>query len=151
MESCKLLVRWSRRIRKCTPYCSRLRSRSGSTVLCSSSARLGSTRRVSGVRSGEYSVYSAAPTLWSCARGGRTLAPRGRGPGMWDARGAAAVKRLRSSGLRRRAGARCRARRRSRPGRQTVGPAFPGARAWPPWLCGGRPGCGALCQRRGCR
>ena len=59
MESCRLLVRWNSRIREWAPYCLRLRS--SSTVLCSSSARLGSARRVSGLRSGRYSVCSAAP------------------------------------------------------------------------------------------
>jgi len=70
MESCRLLVRWISRICEWAPYCSRLRS---------SSARLGSARRVSGVRSGGYSVCSAAPTPWSCACGGGLRRCEGEG------------------------------------------------------------------------
>lgn len=93
MESCRLLFRRNIRIREWASYCSRLRS--SSTVLCSSSARLGSARRVSGLRSGGYNVCSAAPMPWSRVRG---VGLWRRRPGMRDARGVAAVGWLRWGG-----------------------------------------------------
>ena len=76
MESCRLLVRWNSRLHEWALYCSRLRS--------SSSALLGSARRVSGVRSNGYGVCSA-DALVLCAGedfgAARARLRRGRGCG----------------------------------------------------------------------